>query len=320
MHCHLVLDEYDDMRMSYPDDRLTVIMATAGGRLDLLAWSLFSLLLRTDHSLDKVFVAINGPKNDSLLDEKQRFLLAVADIDKRLSVARLWGHLGHAHCLDMLTPWCFTGRYAIMHDDVIIRDRNWLGAAATKLHDSFVVAVAYPHITPTGNAQLYMCGMNACSMGGEHTGKRSLITPHPCSALVICKTIEMHRRGGRWRGHHVWLDKPKKIGELVYVDKVVDYWSKRKLLDIPAADLESLKFDAVSHDIGTWLLYNSCEAGLRWETMDVDMAFHVERATWDDRRITDRTIQNNSGVVTDIVDEIKRSGFARVYQQHVERK
>lgn len=169
----------------------TAIIATCQSEPRMFALSLLSLL--NNSSIRSVIVYINGSWEDTAKgDQKQQFCAKLREqFPVCLRVMRVWGHVGHAECVDGAISWCHTENMLLMHDDTVVLDNIW---------ESKIPFLDKPGVAAIVHTPAY-CMNHVCSR--IRNGKPHTEFPHMNACFLMAKKATL--LPWRWQGWHVEL-------------------------------------------------------------------------------------------------------------------
>jgi hypothetical protein len=299
MHPQMVIDEGELMTNVLAPDRFTPIIVTAQAKLTLLMQTIFSLLLRTEpfDRLAKLIVFINGPhrhsKESRLQDVKQSFLEelgmttwtmptgSVRSIN--VVIFRLWGQTGHSQLIDGAVPWVESRYYALVHDDIVVLDPSWSQRALEHFTRPDVALVSAP--------PLLLCGAGVPSSAyGTWQGPCCRL-PHLNTAFTVCDRARIAQLNARWQSFHVFTKGRMKE----YVGNTAEwtaYYRNHGGVDNDGTNDETL-IEAVGYDVGAWVYYHMCTAGLQCAEFSPSTIHHVGSASWFRAPIVDEHIRQH---------------------------
>jgi hypothetical protein len=228
-----------------------------------------------------------------LQDKKQAFLedirlLKINNRDMPISVIRAWSRVGHSQSLEMALPWVHTDHYLLMHDDVIILDKDWLDKSI--FNDD--VAIMY-------NPPMLFGGVNKKRYGNG----LKLSVPHMNSTFLVCKKSILNSLPCRWSGYHIEKNfEPTK-----------DFFDFHQAKGhIETNDNLNESFSCLSMDIGSWVYYELQKSNYQIIPMKTNSIFHFGSASW-----TKRNISFSNKIVSDLEDEMKNiPEFYEIYRKY----
>lgn len=291
----------------------TAIIATSQGPIRLLMLTLFSLLLRSSQKhLEHIMVCINGADtrcgDPSLQDEKQRFLEDLRDLkwfgrDMPLTVIRAWSRVGHAHSLEMAIPWVHTEYYTIMHDDVIILEKDWFEEADEIFKDP-KVAIVNPDPVTYGDCSKFTFGEESKFIRNVHAN----------STFAVCKKSVLTKIGARWYGYHVAKDYNMKS---INYKEYLKYNEKYKS-DDDSFPKENDDYNGLSLDIGSWVVHEVKENGYDIRTFYNGKIIHFTKSSWSD---DDNYVENKERQYKSVFESIEKEieghpEFAKLYRKY----
>jgi hypothetical protein len=286
--------------------KTTAIIASCQSEMRVFMWSIFSLLLRSSNKLEHVIVCLNGPDertgSPELQDKKQRFVEELRSMNVPLTLIRVWSRVGHPPSLEMAIPWVHTEMYTIMHDDIIIRQNDWLEKATDELENENVIWVYAPPLL-----------MNDLTKY-KNDKKISLKLPHPNSAFITCRTDRISKYRYRWIGFHI--EKEFQIENHYDYSNYIDYHKSKNLLNIEYDDdrfpTQETKYNCLSLDIG-YFLFNEClENNLEFKPLDDNAIHHFVGSSWKNKSLKD----SNHPFVDELEEEITQSRFSEIYNKY----
>lgn len=282
-HPHMVLSIDEMERRSRAPSGVTAILCTAQADLELLAWSLVSLFLRSDPEvLHGAMVVING-MNGELQNRKQRMCMELRGIlgPDKLRINRVYGHVGHAQAIDGAVPWLPTQHYLVMHDDVIVRNDAW-----TKFYQE--------KFLPDQGMAFARWGEKISFANFAHTkfhDRSKLQLPHLNSVFTLCRADILATFPAKWTGYHVpnhlYLSNSPEHSELLKFHEQFGWLNDRK-------KVTNRRYEFLNVDIGGWLLYYAQERGYGIARLPQDAIHHMVAMSWDqnEERRADRIAES----------------------------
>ncbi len=303
-HKHMLLSIEDCENLTTMPKKITAIIATSGAPIECLAWSIFSLLTRSNKEiLEHLIVVINGPDSrtgsPTLQDKKQKFLeelrmLRWDNKDMPLTLIRTWSRVGHAQSLEQAITWVHTQNYLVMHDDVILLNNKWLDEAKDFFEKEEVAA-------KTWRQPFY---------GSFATNGNTLGFPHFNSVFTLCKKPVFEELGARWPGYHIPIQF--QINDLVDYEEVMHYYQSQGLIKSNKATKEKT-YNIISMDIGSWIYYKLSTAGYKIDQFSDDILHHFSSGSWGSKPIINELIP----WVIDLEKEIyKNKDYLDLYKRH----
>jgi hypothetical protein len=311
-HDHMIFSVEECENATLIPEKNTAIIATSQGPIKLLMLTLFSLLLRSNQKyLEHIIVCINGPDtrcgDPSLQDKKQKFLeelrnMKWEDRDMPLTVIRAWSRIGHSQALEMAIPWVHTEYYTIMHDDIVVLENDWCEEANEIFKD--------PKVAIVQNGVAYFGTCAEITMNGNMNW---IETAHMNSTFVMCKKSIIAELGCRWYGYYIKKDySMKDINYEEYKNKNIQYKSN---IEFPK---ENGKYNGVSMDIGSWVMYKIKNNNYKIETFSNKKIEHFWSASWSvDKNYVENTEIQYKNVFESIEKEINNHPqFAELYKKY----
>jgi len=272
-------------RLSLIPGKVCAIIPTYSSPMNYFMWSVFSLFLRSDpRELEHVIVGINGPDSrypaadgSELQDRKQCFiedLRNIRDWDRpgmfnpgAITLVRTWSRVGHPPTVDQCVNWVHTRYYLVMHDDIVVLDRNWSKAVYEFEEDSKLVAKTF------GDPLVVKLQRH-----GD-----ILEFPHFSTTFSMFDKSLMRMIGAFWMGYYVgnkqfrikdmadfqdFMREQERIGCLARHDS--QEWQVR----------EETEFQGFSMEIGTFVHYAIAKHGLRIHQFEPSCVKHFYAGTW----------------------------------------
>ncbi|NDD53021.1 glycosyltransferase family 1 protein [bacterium] len=296
--------------LSLAPKKVCAILPTSDAPLEFLVWSLFSLLIRSDSSLDHVIVAINGPDsrtgNTSRQDAKQKFieelrLLKFGERDMPITLMRTWSRIGHSQTIDQCVPWVHTEFYLVLHDDILILDKNWcLKIKDFEQEDVICATWGNPIIRP---------------LNDDSHGRLEL--PHFNSIFALCKKSRMKGINAEWSGHYVPMNF--YIENFCNYGHFIGWYRKNNLLQedkIPPRDKE---FNALTIDIGGSFIPDLYNNKFRIIQFDDNLLKHFGTMSWCDEERKILVSESSHKEVIQLEKEIKNydSSWWNLYKKYI---
>jgi hypothetical protein len=282
-HPHMALKIEECVELTHLKEKVTVVIPTRNSSMECLLWSVFSLLLRSEpHGMMEHFcVCINGPDertgDTKMQDQKQKFLEELRDLEwyhaanpklrkqMPLTVIRAWSRVGYAEVFEMALNWVHTDAYCLMHDDVILLNKNWDKEVKEKFYNKEDVALAY--VPP-----LHGC---ICDHA-IHRGMYLIRLPQLQTTFVVCKKKDIMKVGALWRGYHIPSDENMLQFDLEEIGNVAEFekfWKDQGLYNKPVIKTELYNF--VRQEIGAWVYYKLYQAGYKLAELPLDTILHL---------------------------------------------
>jgi hypothetical protein len=283
-HQHMAMTIDECVSLTHMKEKMTMVIPTRNSSMECLLWSVFSLLLRSNPFglMEHFCVCINGPDkrtgNTATEDKKQAFLEELRDLEwyhadnlklrrpMPLTVIRVWSRVGYSEVFEMALNWVHTDSYCLMHDDVILLDKNWEQQAKEVFYNDEKVAIAY--IPP-----LHGC---ICDHA-IHRGMYLLRLPQLQTTFLMCKKKDIMKVGALWRGYHIPSDENMLQFDLEEIGDIADFekfWKNRKLYDKPVIKTELYNF--VRQEVGAWVYYKLDQAGYKFAPLSPQTILHLE--------------------------------------------
>jgi hypothetical protein len=272
-------------KMSLIPKKICAIIPTYSSPMNYFMWSVFSLIIRSDpRELEHIIIAINGPDSRypsangcQLQDRKQCFIEDLRNIPKwdrpgvfnpgAVTLMRTWSRVGHPPTIDQCISWVHTQHYLVMHDDIIVIDKNWSKSVydfsldpklvAKTLGDPLVVKLQrhgnlleFPHLSTTFSLfdKPLMRMINAFWMGYYINKKNFKIKDH----FDFKDFIEVQNKFGCVANHES------------------EDWKVK----------DDIEFEGVSMEIGTFAYYAMMEHGLKMTQFPTATVKHFYSGTW----------------------------------------
>ena len=289
-HSHMALTIDECVELTHLKEKITMVIPTRNSSIECLLWSVFSLLLRSKPNgmMEHFCVCINGPDERTGKteeeDKKQKFLEELRDLKwyhtenpknnmpMPLTVIRVWSRVGYTEVFEMALNWVHTDAYCVMHDDVILLDKDWEQEIKNKFYNEEKVAIAY--IPP----------LHGCICDHHiHRGMYLLRLPQLQTTFVVCKKKDIMKVGGLWRGYHIPSDDNMLQFDLEEIGDIAEFenfWREQKLYDKPVIKTELYNF--VRQEVGAWVYYKLHQAGYKFAALDSNMILHFEGMTKSD--------------------------------------
>lgn len=287
-HPHMAMTIDECVELTHLKEKITAVIPTRNASIEFLMWSVFSLLLRSKPNgmLEHFCVCINGPDertgNTEIEDEKQKFLEELRDlkwyhtndvVNNRpmpITVIRVWSRVGYAESFEMALNWVHTDAYCLMHDDVIITNRNWEQEIKSKFYGDDQIAIAF--VPP-------LLGCN-CDHA-IHRGMYLLRLPQMETTFLVCRKKHIMKVGGLWRGFHIASDDNMLQFDLEEIGNVAEFesfWKEQGLYDKPVIKTELYNF--VRQEVGAWIYYKLQQAGYKFIELDSNIILHFEKMSY----------------------------------------
>lgn len=278
-HPHMVFDLEECEQLSSLNKKTTFIITTCQASINLLMWSIFSVILRSKVGgfLEHINVAINGPDSrtgdPSLQDRKQSFLEELRNLDWRnnlssenksfpLTVIRAWSRIGAEQSLEMAIPWVHTDSYIYMHDDAIWLKKDWEDDLVNELYQDDVAVLC---------GQDFKINMLSSK---SWNGLQKLNFPHTHSSCMVVKKPILTKLGLKWSGYHFESnftveDKVNNLKEFLSVHN-------------PGVTLlpSSQSYNCASYDIGAWVYYILTREGYKVIPSANVSVYHFGSMSW----------------------------------------
>ena len=278
-----ILSPEECERLSLIPKKICAIIPTYSSPINYFMWSVFSLLLRSDpREFEHAIIGINGPDSrypapggHELQDKKQRFIEDVRNIKdwKRpdmvnpgaLTLVRTWSRVGHPPTIDQCLNWVHTRYYLVMHDDIIILDRNWTKSIYEFESDPKLVAKTL------GDPLVVKLNKHG----------NVLEFPHMSTTFSLFDKPLMRMAGAFWMGYYI---EQKNFTIDDYVDFQNFMKAQRKIGCVDEREEVKINkdsiFDAVSMEIGTFAYYAIKKFGLHMSEFPGSFVKHFYSGTW----------------------------------------
>jgi hypothetical protein len=290
--------------------KVCAIIPTSTAPIENLAWSVLSLLLRSDpEALDHIIVGINGPDSRTgdpgLQDLKQSFIEELRSMkwkgrDMPLTLVRTWSRIGHAQTLEQCIPWAHTEFYVSMHDDVIVLDSHWCSVLGGFAHDENLLCFTY------GNPV----------HRGLYSDDHSLHVPHFNSVFTLCKKSRMKSINASWVGYHVPLDFT--IDNLWSYEDFIAWHERKGLANLEFVPGKENHYKYLGMDIGSCFMPEIMNKGLKVGIFPEDCLIHMSSMSWKDENWKDERISNARRYVAKLENDILSDGtFKEIYEKYI---
>jgi hypothetical protein len=296
-------DQFDEF--SLVKDKICAVVPTADAPIEYLIWALFSLLIRSNDSLDHIIVAINGPDsrtgNTERQDLKQKFLeelrlLKFRNRDMPLTLIRTWSRIGHSQTIDQCIPWAHTEFYLSMHDDVIILNDKWCHRL-DEFKDEKLICLTYG---------------DSVQKGLVSREDNILELPHFNSVFTLCKKSRMKKINAEWSGKYATFDF--YIDNLYSYNQFIEWHRKNNFLDESNLPKKDCKYKAISIDIGGSFIPDIIKNNFEIRKFDSNSIKHFISKSW----CHDKEIIQFSKETLDLEKEIKNiPDFWNLYQKYI---
>jgi hypothetical protein len=233
---YTILTEYECEKITKVPNKMTAIIPTYNCEINTFMRCIFSLLLRTTpETLEHFIVGINGADDrdvnnpPDIQDKKQKFLEELRSLnwvdengawDKPMpiTISRTWSRIGHSQVIEQCIAWVHTEYYLLMHDDVIILNRDWEHQLkAFFSNKNAIIKTAAP---------LGGVGVVAYPQGYDQ-----LRMPHITSTdFTLCNLPLMKKIKANWNGYHIEIDSKFKIDNFTSSSAFIEYWRGKNLL------------------------------------------------------------------------------------------
>lgn len=299
----MILSEEECVAKTVLPNKITVIIPTCQSERKILMWSLLSLILRTQTKKDQIehyIIGINGPDartgDPVLQDEKQAMMEELRDkFDVPITVQRVWSRVGHGEVIDSAIPWVHTNQYLVIHDDIILLDREWLD----KLDGHNIPDVCAS--TATKPMSFFF---------REYPDKESnefkLNIPHLNPIFILCK--KTHTQGLTWKGYHVPQERLLTKRD---IDDLTEHW-KNAHPRFPK-DLDEVPMNFISYELGCWFLERLRQNGHRINMFDENTICHLVGMSWHANK--ENALDQFKEEISNIEKEISDSRFADFYER-----
>lgn len=313
-HPHMAMTIDECVELTHLKEKITMIVPTRNSSMECLLWSVFSLLLRSKPNgmLEHFCVCINGPDerigDTSIEDKKQMFLEELRDLNwyhadnpsnKRpmpVTVIRVWSRVGYAEVFEMAINWVHTDAYCLLHDDVILLNKDWGEEVKKKFYDDPKVAIA-------GISPLHGC---ICDHH-IHRGMYLLRLPQLETTFLVCKKKYIMKVAALWRGYHIPNDDNMlqfDLEEIGDANEFEEFWKSQGLYDKPVIKTELYNF--VRQKVGAWIYYKLHQAGYKFAELESNNVLHLEGMSRYDLTPEKRMqkIENNKNEIKTLEKEI----------------
>ena len=297
---NLVLPYEEYVQLSELKNKTTYVMATSQVDIKILMWSIFSLLLRSNHNyVEHYIVNINGPHektgNPEPQNLKQKFFENLRDnFEFPGTIFRIWGRQGHTHSIDACIPWVHTEYYTLVHDDIILL-RDWTDQLSLFSSDSNRCLMGVP---PFLIRHKFKCKFN---------NKLRLSLPHLNSCFLHVKksTINMP-----WHGHHVC----KKINFTndFFTEFMKFYKNFSYINEIEIGDV----FEYINTDVGSWIWQDLYLKNYNFYLFDPSTCHHISMASWANELNLSVSLSNCKNIIKNLEIEILNSKYKDLYLEY----
>lgn len=287
-HNEMFLSQSSFEELSCRKRKITAVIATSQAPLKTLAWSIFSILLRSKDYVEGVHVLINGPTEDcQLQDDKHFFLNKLKSAGLPITIQRIYGHIGHGNALDSMIPWVNTEFYLAMHDDLIVLDDDW-----TEYFENIDAATSILYDPP-----FLMRGVGFAN----HKGKKKLALPHLNSTFMICRRSAFKEVGASWRGYHV--KNEFNLMEWKNLIEFLEHHIGKSHIQFDYKRSVEEDFGYVNVDIGGWAYYLLSKAGFKFSPIKSCSVYHLRAASW--YSVSKERFDQISPIVRDLEEQVR---------------
>lgn len=296
--------------------KLTAILSTATSPLEMLAWSVSSLILRTPTNvLQEIIVGINGPDSrtgdTSLQDEKQKFLENLKNIGFPITVVRTWSRLGFSQPYDMCLPLCQTDLVLFIHDDTIVLKKNW--------HKYIRDNAAITTINPVIDGKLLP------NIWKPENKLMRMDFPHINTAFTV---INRKMVSTKWTDYYINLEEIHEIQNSCNWNQLREFFSRHieAVSILPDSDLQKnittrsrmacfddcYNYSLITFPMGAWLYYDAVINDLKINIFPNYTVDHLGAMSWKDGSFEE--VKEPMPHVLDLVKDIKKSPIGKVYK------
>lgn len=302
------------VELTHLKEKVTMVIPTRNSSMEFLLWSVFSILLRSKPNgmMEHFCVCINGPDERTgeteAEDTKQRFLEELRDLEwyhaddltnhrqMPLTVIRIWSRVGYAESFEMALNWVHTDAYCLMHDDVIITNKDWDQEVKSKFYADDQVAIAF--VPP-----LLGCDCDHAI----HRGMYLLRLPQMQTTFVVCKKKHIMKVGGLWRGFHIASDDNMlqfDLEEIGSIEEFEKFWTEKGLYKQPVMKTELYNF--VRQEVGAWIYYKLNQASFKFAELNPNNILHFEKMSHPicTPEFKSEALKRNAEVIKDLEKEI----------------
>lgn len=265
-------------RITLLPKKICAIIPTYSSPMNYFMWSVFSLFLRSDpRELEHVIFGINGPDarypdqdGSHLQDRKQCFIEDLRSVtswerpDKfnpgAITLVRTWSRIGHSQTIEQCINWVHTQYYLLMHDDIIVMDKNWTKSVYEFSSDPKLIAKTL------GDPLVIRM---------RHRHDRVLELPHLSTTFSLFDKPKMKTVGAFWNGYYL-NQKNFMIKNYLDFDKFIDKQKQINCLDkIEDKTIQKNSiFDSISMEIGTFAYYAIVRNEMRINEFPASTAKH----------------------------------------------
>lgn len=325
MHPRMALNIEECIDLTHIKEKITAIIPTSNSSIELLLWSVFSLLLRSKPNgmLEHFCVNINGPDertgDPKLQDTKQKFLEELRDLEwfhtnntasrpMPLTVIRAWSRVGYAEALEMAIPWVHTDSYLCMHDDIIITNPAWTEELKEKFYGDPNVAIAYA-------PQLLGCNCDYAI----HRGMYLLRLPQINTTFLAAKKRWIMKAGASWTGYHIPSDDnflQFEINELPDQEEFFKYYEDKGIMPEKLQTTELYNF--VRQEIGAWVYYKLSQLGVKFAKLQEHNIIHFEQMSNTTSEIKNEKIEKYKNQIGELENEIlAHPAYSELYKKYM---
>ena len=291
-------DQYIDL--SEIKNKTTYVMATSQVDIKILMWSVFSLLLRSNHDYVEHYIFnINGPHkktgNPEPQNIKQMFFETLRDnYEFPVSIFRLWGRQGHTHSIDGCVPWVHTEYYTLVHDDIILLE-DWTNQLKLYSSDPKRCLIGLP---PLMIRHKFKCKFN---------NKLRLSLPHLNSCFLHVKKSCVEKT---WHGHHI--GKKIKFTKEVYDEFMKTYGDFSYVNEIEIGD----EFEYINTDVGSWILQDLKLRDYNFYLFSPQTCHHISMASWANELNLSVSLSNCKDIIKKLEKDILNSKYKNLYLEY----
>ncbi len=327
MHPHMALQIEEVIELTTMKEKCTAIIPSGPAPMNCMLWSIFSLLLRSKpHGLMEHFiVCLNGPDkrtgDPGLQDKKQQFLHELRNLklyhadqpdvkkDMPITVIRAWSRVGHAESVEMAVPWVHTDTYLLLHDDIIITDRNWDKEVFGKFYSNPNAVIGY------GSDELLFAHCDHCIAHGLFM----IRMPNMYTYFLVVRKSLQRKIGATWLPYY--LGSYANPIQFDLIDEVVDltafqkFYEDRGLWGNPPQTQEMFNFAHMG--MGSWFWYKAAAAGLDMVPLKNDMVEHIAGMSFVHDTSRKDHVENKLDAIQELETEIlSHPEYSKLYMKY----
>lgn len=323
----MLLDLAECDRRASDAGKVTAIVATNSAPLPMLAWCIFSLLLRSNRDiLHSIIVIIGGPVDDtSLGDAKQTFIDDLRKAGFPVRLMRVWGPVGYGHseAIDSAVSWVRTQAYLLMHDDAILLSRDWEDTARSVLASRNVVMAATPGVFSDEREDrptVLVRGMRLLD-NSIRPRETHISFPHINTVFTLCRKDLLANLSGKWTGYNVLAASNESFANEDRIKQLVDVHRVRTYAEPGCESPRSTPATWLSMDIGSFLYAACVDSGLEFAEFAAGTVKHFVSMSWGDERREKANAAWESQEVQSLEVEIENEvTMLDIYRRHAHRE